>query len=112
MRTALRVVVLVLAVGVVAMGAVTLNAQAAASGWKACPKPACMLPCSIDPPPEVLCKDKDGGTYVVNDKTTIMDNSNKTIDLGGLKTGWWVAVTVDTVTGKNVATYIEVVDTP
>jgi Cu/Ag efflux protein CusF len=55
---------------------------------------------------------KEGGVYQVTDKTTIMDNSNKTIDLGGLKTGWWVAVTVDTVTGKNVATYIEVVDTP
>jgi hypothetical protein len=66
MRTALRVLVLVLAVGVVAMGAVTLNAQAASPGWKACPKPACMMPCSIDPPPEVLCKDRDGGTYVTS----------------------------------------------
>jgi hypothetical protein len=53
----------------------------------------------------------EGGTYQVNADTTIMDNSKKQITLGALKTGWWVAVTVDTVTGK-VATYIEVVDTP
>ncbi len=53
----------------------------------------------------------EGGTYQVNADTTVMDNHRKQITLTALKTGWWVAVTVDTVTGK-IATYIEVVDTP
>ena len=52
----------------------------------------------------------EGGTYLVNDKTTIM-NGNKKIALGDLKKGWRVAVNGDTTAGKNVATYMEVVET-
>jgi hypothetical protein len=52
----------------------------------------------------------EGGVYVVNDKTTIM-SGNKKIALGDLKKGWRVAVNGDSVGGKNVATYMEVVET-
>lgn len=52
----------------------------------------------------------EGGVYVVNDKTTIM-NANKKIAFGDLKKGWRVAVNGDKSSGKNVATYMEVVET-
>ena len=53
---------------------------------------------------------KDGGTYVTNAYTTIM-NGDKAIGLTDLKKGWHVAVTSDQKSGKNVAQYITVVDT-
>ena len=52
----------------------------------------------------------DGGTYVTNAYTTIM-NGDKTIGLGDLKKGWHVAVTSDRKDGKNLAQYVTVVDT-
>src|SRR5262245_59416428 len=52
----------------------------------------------------------EGGVYVVNDKTTIM-NGDKKIAFGDLKKGWRAAVNGDNTTGKNVATYLEVVET-
>ena len=52
----------------------------------------------------------DGGVYVTNSTTTIM-NGDKAIGLGALKKGWHVAVTSDNKDGKNVAQYITVVDT-
>jgi len=53
---------------------------------------------------------QDGGTYVTNSYTTIM-NGDKNISLGDLKKGWHVAVISDQENGKNVAQYITVVDT-
>ena len=53
---------------------------------------------------------KDGGVYLTNSYTTIM-NGDKSIQLGDLKKGWHVAVTSDQKSGKNVAQYITVVDT-
>jgi hypothetical protein len=52
----------------------------------------------------------DGGTYMTNSYTTIM-NGDKTVGLSDLKKGWHVAVTSDKKDGKNVAQYITVVDT-
>jgi glutathione synthase/RimK-type ligase-like ATP-grasp enzyme len=52
----------------------------------------------------------EGGVYVVNDKTTIM-NANKKIAFSDLKKGWRLAVNGDKSSGKNVATYMEVVET-
>jgi hypothetical protein len=52
----------------------------------------------------------EGGVYVINDKTTIM-NQNKKIAFGDLKRGWRLAVNGDKSSGKNVATYVEVVET-
>ncbi len=52
----------------------------------------------------------DGGTYVTNRYTTIM-NGDKTISLSDLKKGWHVAVTSDKEDEKKVAQYITVVDT-
>ena len=52
----------------------------------------------------------EGGVYAVNDKTTIM-SGNKKIALTDLKKGWRVAVNGDNQGGKNVATYMEVVET-
>lgn len=61
----------------------------------------------------VSLKEADGTASVisVDDKTTIM-SSDKMIKLDGLHVGEWVAVDADTKDGKNVATYIEVVDDP
>jgi hypothetical protein len=53
---------------------------------------------------------KDGGTYVTNRYTTIM-NGDKAVGLTDLKKGWHVAVTSDKKDGKNIAQYITVVDT-
>jgi Cu/Ag efflux protein CusF len=53
---------------------------------------------------------KDGGVYVTNSSTTIM-NGDKSVGLSDLKRGWHVAVTFDQENGKNVAQYISVVDT-
>jgi hypothetical protein len=53
---------------------------------------------------------KDGGVYLTNSYTTIM-NGDKNISLSDLKKGWHVAVTSDQKSGKNVAQYITVVDT-
>ncbi len=53
---------------------------------------------------------KDGGVYLTNSYTTIM-NGDKSVGLGDLKKGWHVAVTFDQESGKNVAQYISVVDT-
>jgi len=52
----------------------------------------------------------EGGVYSVNEKTTIMSGDKK-IALGDLKKGWRVAVNGDKLGGKNVATYMEVVET-
>jgi hypothetical protein len=52
----------------------------------------------------------EGGVYVVDDKTTIM-NGNKKIAFADLKKGWRLAVNGDKSSGKNVATYMEVVET-
>jgi len=52
----------------------------------------------------------EGGVYEVDDQTTIM-NGNKKIALGDLKKGWRLAVNGDKSSGKNVATYMEVVET-
>jgi hypothetical protein len=52
----------------------------------------------------------EGGVYVVNDKTQIM-NGNKTIPFSDLKKGWRLAVNGDKSSGKNVVTYAEVVET-
>ena len=54
----------------------------------------------------------DGGLYVVNDDTTIM-NGDKKIALGDLKKGWRVVLNGDSGLGggKKVVTYMEVVDT-
>jgi hypothetical protein len=53
---------------------------------------------------------KDGGVYVTDKYTTIM-NGDKNIGLNDLKKGWHVAVTSDQTSGKNLAQYITVVDT-
>ena len=53
---------------------------------------------------------QDGGVYVTNSTTTIM-NGDKAVVLGALKKGWHVTVTSDNKDGKNVAQYITVVDT-
>jgi len=58
----------------------------------------------------VVGANKDGGVYLTNSYTTIM-NGDKSIKLGDLKKGWHVAVTSDRKDGKNVAQYITVVDT-
>jgi hypothetical protein len=52
----------------------------------------------------------DGGVYLTNSYTTIM-NGDKAIGLGDLKKGWHVAVTSDQENGENIAQYITVVDT-
>src|SRR5574338_710649 len=51
----------------------------------------------------------EGGVYAVNDETTIM-NGDKKVALGDLKMGWRVAVNGDKSSGKNVVTYMEVVE--
>jgi Cu/Ag efflux protein CusF len=58
----------------------------------------------------VIGANKDGGVFVTNSYTTIM-NGDKGIGLGDLKKGWHVAVSYDQENGKNVAQYITVVDT-
>lgn len=58
----------------------------------------------------VKSANNDGGIYVTNNYTTIM-NGDKAIGLSDLKKGWHVAVTSDQKSGKNVAQYITVVDT-
>lgn len=52
----------------------------------------------------------EGGVYAVNDETTLM-NGDKKVALGDLKKGWRVAVNGDKSSGKNVVTYLEVVET-
>lgn len=58
----------------------------------------------------VMGPNKDGGVFVTNSYTTIM-NGDKGVGLGDLKKGWHVAVSYDQEDGKNVAQYITVVDT-
>jgi exosome complex RNA-binding protein Rrp42 (RNase PH superfamily) len=54
----------------------------------------------------------EGGVFYVNDKTTILDNSNKPIAFSRLKVGDHVVVDTDTHDGKQVATDIGIVDEP
>jgi hypothetical protein len=58
----------------------------------------------------VVGPNKDGGVFVTNRYTTIM-NGDKGIGLNDLKKGWHVAVSYDQENGKNVAQYVTVVDT-
>jgi uncharacterized protein DUF5666 len=58
----------------------------------------------------VIGPNKDGGMFVTN-KDTIIMNGDKNVSLADLKKGWHVQVSFDNITGKNVAHYITVVDT-
>lgn len=53
---------------------------------------------------------EDGGIFVVNDKTTIMSDGPEQLDFSALKVGQHAAVDANTKDGKQVATYIEIVD--
>ena len=58
----------------------------------------------------VIGPNKDGGMFVTN-KDTIIMNGDKNVSLADLKKGWHVQVSFDNITGKNIAHYITVVDT-
>jgi hypothetical protein len=58
----------------------------------------------------VIGPNKDGGMFVTN-KDTIIMNGDKNVSLADLKKGWHVEVSFDNLTGKNIAHYITVVDT-
>lgn len=51
----------------------------------------------------------DGGVFYLNDETTIMSGDKK-LGFGDLKKGQWVALDSDDHEGREVVTYLEVVD--
>jgi hypothetical protein len=53
----------------------------------------------------------EGGTLDVDPKAELQ-NQDKKIGLGDLKVGWQVAVDGDLRAGKQIVTYLEVVETP
>jgi hypothetical protein len=53
----------------------------------------------------------DGGSFAVNEKTTIK-NGSKSLALGDLKKGWRVVLNGDDDGTRKLVTYMEVVDAP